>query len=74
MELVCTQGNPVHPPVFIQAMNGESSGMYIIEPTLNPIIGRNCRASQKAVSAHFTSKQILRFAFKEKHSGSENPG
>ena len=27
-----------------------------------------CRASQKAVSAHFTSKQILLFAFEEQHS------
>ena len=26
------------------------------------------RASQKAVSAHFTSKQILPFAFEEQHS------
>ena len=27
-----------------------------------------CRASQKAVSAHFTSKQILPFAFEEQQS------
>ena len=27
-----------------------------------------CRASQKAVSAHFTSGQILPFAFEEQHS------
>ena len=27
-----------------------------------------CHASQKAVSAHFTSKQILPFAFEEQHS------
>ena len=27
-----------------------------------------CRASQKAVSAHFTSKQILPFVFEEQHS------
>ena len=26
------------------------------------------RASQKAVSAHFTSKQILHFTFEEQHS------
>ena len=26
-----------------------------------------CRASQKAVSAHFTSNQILPFAFEEQH-------
>ena len=32
--------------------------MYIIEPTLDPII-HLLRASQNAVSAHFTSKQIL---------------
>ena len=27
-----------------------------------------CRANQKAVSAHVTSKQILPFAFEEQHS------
>ena len=27
-----------------------------------------CHASEKAVSSHFTSKQILHFAFEEKHS------
>ena len=36
--------------------------MSTIEPTLDPIIG------QKAVSAHFTSKQILPFAFEKHHS------
>ena len=41
--------------------------MYTIEPALDPIIGY-CRASQKAVSAHFTSEQILPFAFEEQHS------
>ena len=43
-------------------MNGESLDMSTIKPTLDPIIG------QKAVSAHFTSKQILPFAFEEQHS------
>ena len=39
--------------------------MYTSVQTLNRIIGR---ASQKAVSAHFTSKHILPFAFEEQHS------
>ena len=48
-------------------MNGESPDMYTIEPTLDTIIGY-CRANQKAVSAQFTSKRILPFAFEEQHS------
>ena len=28
--------NPVHPPVFIEAKNGESPDMYIFKPTLVP--------------------------------------
>ena len=47
-------------------MNGESPGMSTIETTLDPIIG--LLSCQKAVSAHFTSKQILPFAFEEQHS------
>ena len=54
-------------------MNEESPDMYIIEPALDPIIGF-CRASQKAVSAHLTSKQILPFAFEEQDCDQENPG
>ena len=49
------------------AMNGELLDMSTIEPILDPIIGF-CRASKNAVSAHFTSKQILSFAFEEQHS------
>ena len=41
------------------ALNGGSPD---IEPTMDPIKDY-CRASQKAVSSHFTSKQILPFAF-----------
>ena len=39
--------------------------MSTIEPILDPIIGL---LQRKAVSAHFTSKQILPFAFEEQHS------
>ena len=49
-------------------MNGESPDMSTIEPILEQIIGIYCRASQKAVSAHFTSEQILPFEFEEQHS------
>ena len=49
------------------SMNEESPDMSAIEPTLDQLEAY-CRASQKAVSAHFTSKQILPFAFEEQHS------
>ena len=43
-------------------MNGESSAMY----TMVPSIGlRTAVQSQKVVSAHSTSKQKLPFAFQE---------
>ena len=45
------------------ALNGGSPD---IEPTMHPIKAY-CRASQKAVYAHFTSKQILLFAFEEQN-------
>ena len=48
-------------------MNGESPDVYTIEPTLDPIIGLvPCKPQGR--SAHFTSKQILLFAFEEQHS------
>ena len=50
------------------ALNGGSPD---IEPTMDPIKAY-CRASQKAVSAHFTSKQKLHFAIQE-YSDPENP-
>ena len=49
------------------ALNGGSPD---IEPTMDPIKAY-CRASQKAVSAHFTSEQILPFAIEE-YSDPEN--
>ena len=46
--------------------------MYTIEPTLNQLLNQllwaYCRASQKAVSAHITSEQILPCVFEEQHS------
>ena len=53
-------------------MNGESPDMSTIEPHWNQLKA-DCRASQKAVSAHFTSEPILSFAIQE-YSDPENPG
>ena len=48
-------------------MDGESPDMSTIEPKLDPIIGQ-LPCNPKAVSANFTSKQILPFAFEKQHS------
>ena len=41
--------------------------MSTIEPALDPIIGL-LPCKPKALSAHFTSKQILPFAFEDQHT------
>ena len=48
-------------------MNGESPDMSTIEPILDPIIDL-LPCKPKGSICHFTSKQILPFAFEEKHS------
>ena len=48
-------------------MNGESPDMHTIELILDPIIGL-LPCKPKTVSAHFTSKQLLPFAFEEQNS------
>ena len=53
----------------ILAMNGESTDMSTIEPTLDPIIGLLPRQPKGSIcSLTSTCKQILPFAFEEQHS------